>query len=314
MGTKTEVETNKTKTEGESKERKQAVAPGTNACKKRKREKKQEGKYSDDNGEQKRLPSYRSSSYENNYSMATCNVSVEFWCEFGATELKYKHSIPKTLVTQVGQARPNHEASALFLQWIRPILREHEAACRKAAGARCESCGEVAKEILQSPISYLHAEAVCARGRVVILRSEGCEIRARQEMQDTMAEAGEGGGRMGAKQKQGEGLPGLWRDGGARRCSRCQAVAYCSRQHQRRTGSQRQARELVRGSKQRRRGGLKASLTRRNGPCRTNRRFRRPSRNYRAPSPLNATEVRRQAGKRREWRNAWDINKVTENV
>ncbi|KAM4063380.1 MYND finger domain-containing protein [Hirsutella rhossiliensis] len=32
--------------------------------------------------------------------MATCNVSVEFWCEFGATELKYKHSIPKTLVTQ----------------------------------------------------------------------------------------------------------------------------------------------------------------------------------------------------------------------
>ncbi|XP_044718722.1 MYND finger domain-containing protein [Hirsutella rhossiliensis] len=172
--------------------------------------------------------------------MATCNVSVEFWCEFGATELKYKHSIPKTLVTQVGQARPNHEGSARFLQWIRPILREHEAACRKAAGVRCESCGGLAKEILQSPISYLHAE----RPFVLVVVSsfcgqEGCEIRARQEMQDTMAEAGQADGSMGAKQMQGqdaqsteEGLPGLWRDGGARRCSRCLAVAYCSRQHQ----------------------------------------------------------------------------------
>ncbi|KAM4064150.1 MYND finger domain-containing protein [Hirsutella rhossiliensis] len=153
--------------------------------------------------------------------MATCNVSVEFWCEFGATELKYKHSIPKTLVTQ----------------WIRPILREHEAACRKAAGVRCESCGGLAKEILQSPISYLHAE----RPFVLVVVSsfcgkEGCEIRTRQEMQDKMAEAGQAGGNKGATQMQGqdaqsteEGLPGLWRDGGARRCSRCLTVAYCSR-------------------------------------------------------------------------------------
>ncbi|KAM4061850.1 MYND finger domain-containing protein [Hirsutella rhossiliensis] len=173
--------------------------------------------------------------------MATCNVSVEFWCEFGATELKYKHSIPKTLVTQVGQARPDDEASALFLQWIRPILREHEAACRKAAGARCESCGEVAKDILQSPISYLHAE----RPFVVVVVSsfcgqEGCEIRARQEMQDTMAEAGQADGSMGAKQMQGQDAQSTegkvcrvcGEMAGARRCSRCLAVAYCSRQHQ----------------------------------------------------------------------------------
>ncbi|KAM4063269.1 MYND finger domain-containing protein [Hirsutella rhossiliensis] len=150
--------------------------------------------------------------------MATCNVSVEFWCEFGATELKYKHSIPKTLVTQVGQARPNHEASALFLQWIRPILREHEAACRKAAGARCESCGEVAKDILQSPISYLHAEAVCARGRVVILRRTEAWAQSKCK------------GRMHRAQRKVCRVCGEM--AGARRCSRCLAVAYCSRQHQ----------------------------------------------------------------------------------
>ncbi|KAM4067861.1 MYND finger domain-containing protein [Hirsutella rhossiliensis] len=154
--------------------------------------------------------------------MATCNVSVEFWCEFGATELKYKHSIPKTLVTQVGQARPNHAASALFLQWIRPILREHEAARFYRARYRTYT---------QRPFVLVVVSSFCGK--------EGCEIRTRQEMQDTMAEAGQAGGNKGATQMQGqdaqsteEGLPGLWRDGGARRCSRCLTVAYCSRQHQ----------------------------------------------------------------------------------
>ncbi|KAM4063889.1 MYND finger domain-containing protein [Hirsutella rhossiliensis] len=61
--------------------------------------------------------------------MATCNVSVEFWCEFGATELKYKHSIPKTLVTQ----------DALSTEG--KVCR----VCREIAGARrCSRCLAVA--------------------------------------------------------------------------------------------------------------------------------------------------------------------------
>ncbi|KAM4061382.1 MYND finger domain-containing protein [Hirsutella rhossiliensis] len=155
--------------------------------------------------------------------MATCNVSVEFWCEFGATELKYKHSIPKTLVTQVGQARPDDEASALFLQWIRPILREHEAATFYRARYRT---------YMQRPFVVVVVSSFCGQ--------EGCEIRARQEMQDTMAEAGQADGSMGAKQMQGQDAQSTegkvcrvcGEMAGARRCSRCLAVAYCSRQHQ----------------------------------------------------------------------------------
>ncbi|KAM4065590.1 MYND finger domain-containing protein [Hirsutella rhossiliensis] len=162
--------------------------------------------------------------------MATCNVSVEFWCEFGATELKYKHSIPKTLVTQctvptVDKADPTGARGSVS----------------EGSRVRCESCGGLAKEILQSPISYLHAE----RPFVLVVVSsfcgkEGCEIRTRQEMQDTMAEAGQAGGNKGATQMQGQDAQSTegkvcrvcGEMAGARRCSRCLTVAYCSRQHQ----------------------------------------------------------------------------------
>ncbi|KAM4056485.1 MYND finger domain-containing protein [Hirsutella rhossiliensis] len=133
--------------------------------------------------------------------MATRTISVKLWCDFGATELEYRHSIPETLVTQAGRAQPSSEDGRRFLQWIGPILREHEAACRKAAEAYCESCSKLAKDILQSPMSFLHAETPFVL--VVVSWScgqEECEITMRQEMQDTVAEMGKADRSTGPKE------------------------------------------------------------------------------------------------------------------
>lgn len=173
--------------------------------------------------------------------MANRTVSVKFWCDFGATELEYRHSIPKTLIMQAGRAQPSSEYSRRFLEWIGPIFKEHEASCRKIAEAYCEGCSNPAKDILQSPMSFLHAETPF----VLVVVSwfcgqEECEIRMREEMQDTVAGMGKTDRSTGPRQKQGqepESTEGKvcrvsGETAGARWCSRCQAVAYCGREHQ----------------------------------------------------------------------------------
>ncbi|KAM4064181.1 MYND finger domain-containing protein [Hirsutella rhossiliensis] len=156
--------------------------------------------------------------------MATCNVSVEFWCEFGATELKYKHSIPKTLVTQ----------------WIRPILREHEAACRKAAGCAARAAADSQRRFYRARYrTYTQRGRLCSwscrrsaakkdaklgRGRKCRTRwqrrGRRAETRARRKCKGRMRRA------------QRKVCRGCGEMAGARRCSRCLTVAYCSRQHQ----------------------------------------------------------------------------------
>lgn len=62
-------------------------------------------------------------------------------------------------------------------------------ACGNASGKFCECCGRFTTDILQSPVSLLHADqpriivcvaALCVKGQ--------CEIEMRQEMQTMMQE------------------------------------------------------------------------------------------------------------------------------
>ncbi|PHH84126.1 hypothetical protein CDD83_2438 [Cordyceps sp. RAO-2017] len=55
--------------------------------------------------------------------MATCNVFVEFWREFGATELKYKRSIPKQPVRAIVKELASTE-SGVEAPSLRRILRD----------------------------------------------------------------------------------------------------------------------------------------------------------------------------------------------
>lgn len=55
----------------------------------------------------------------------TMNDSLRIQCEEGDDELKFIHNIPS--------------GGSLLLTVIRPILKEHEAACRAASKGFCES-------------------------------------------------------------------------------------------------------------------------------------------------------------------------------
>ncbi|KAM4061623.1 hypothetical protein HRG_013255 [Hirsutella rhossiliensis] len=121
--------------------------------------------------------------------MAMSTVRVEFICQFGARQLIHNHSIPRSLVTEANGAGGDAEYNERFTQSMMPLMKEHESACRSASGAFCECCGRFATDILQSPISMLHADearivvwvtSLCGRGQ--------CEVEMRQEMQLVMGE------------------------------------------------------------------------------------------------------------------------------
>ncbi|KAK3364012.1 hypothetical protein B0T25DRAFT_528970 [Lasiosphaeria hispida] len=104
--------------------------------------------------------------------MDTRPIRFEFQREEGADGLKFIHNIP------VGLVNPE----ALAAQMIRPILKEHEAACRAASKGICENCGQPSVGVLQTPMSWLHhAEDPC--------REWECEAQVRQSVEEMIAEA-----------------------------------------------------------------------------------------------------------------------------
>jgi len=168
--------------------------------------------------------------------MATCPVRFEFYC--GEEELKYIHTIPRSLVAAGGQAAQHVEYSDLFVRVLEPIMKEHDAACVAASNTLCENCGSPRTTALQSPMSWLHkvddpfvavwVNPVCGKGK--------CEIQIRQEVQDMMSElVGEGSGRGGSEPRASVEVircKVCGKTDAIKRCGRCRVVGYCGKEHQ----------------------------------------------------------------------------------
>jgi hypothetical protein len=124
--------------------------------------------------------------------MASRTVRFEFHCDNAPEKLTYTHNIPGSLVTvdaQVAQNDPRYVSRSLGA--ILPIMKEHEAACRKASNPRCGNCGSPTAKVLQTPMSWLHIVEnpfVCVWVNAVCGKDE-CEMQTRQEIQAMMAEA-----------------------------------------------------------------------------------------------------------------------------
>ena len=171
--------------------------------------------------------------------MATCPVRFDFQTDLQGT-LKYIRNIPRSLVTsnaQVTQHDPEYIRN--FLAAIRPIMLEHEAACRAASNPKCQNCGSPTVQVLQTPMSWLHIvdePFINVLVNPVCDKSE-CEMRTRQEIQDMMAEVT--AEVQGAEESTGtlkntvEILPCkvCGETTKTKRCTWCKVVAYCGKEH-----------------------------------------------------------------------------------
>jgi hypothetical protein len=168
--------------------------------------------------------------------MAICPVRFEFYC--GEEELKYIHSIPRSLITAGDQDAQDAGYSNLFVRAVEPIMKEHAAACVAASNGLCENCGSPRITALQTPMSWLHkvddpfvavwVNPMCGKGK--------CEIQIRQEVQGMMSELmGGGAGRSGSEPRASlEVIPCkvCGKTDAIKRCGRCMVVGYCGKEHQ----------------------------------------------------------------------------------
>src|SRR5438045_4158701 len=120
--------------------------------------------------------------------MATCPVRFEFQTELQGT-LRYVHNVPRGLITpnaQGAQRDPEHIKN--FVSTIQPIMKEHEVACLAASNPKCQCCGSPTFTVLQSPMSWLHKvdDPFVVVWVNPVCNKKECEIRARQQIQDTM--------------------------------------------------------------------------------------------------------------------------------
>ena len=172
--------------------------------------------------------------------MATCRVRFNIQTDLQGT-LKYVHNIPRSLVTpnaQVMQRDPEYIKN--FVAAIRPIMLEHEAACRAASVPKCRSCGSSTVKVLQTPMSWLHIvdePFINVLVNPVCDKSE-CKVRTQQQILDMMAE-------VTAEVQEAEELYGILRNTveilpckvcgeteNTKRCARCKVVVYCGKEHQ----------------------------------------------------------------------------------
>jgi hypothetical protein len=169
--------------------------------------------------------------------MATCPVRFTFYC--GEKELNYIHNVPRNLVAVGAQAAPKDAGYAsLFVNTLKSIIKEHEAACLANSNVFCENCGSLRVTALQTPMSWLQivedpfvaiwVNPVCGKGE--------CEIQVRQQVQEMMVEVvAEGQGRRASGPSTSVEIMACRICGkteGTMRCGRCKVTAYCGRDHQ----------------------------------------------------------------------------------
>ncbi|KAH7110451.1 hypothetical protein EDB81DRAFT_927018 [Dactylonectria macrodidyma] len=171
--------------------------------------------------------------------MATCPVRFEFHCERAPAKLKYIHNIPRSLVTADAQAA-QEDAGYInrFVDALRPIMKEHEAACRAASNTLCGNCGSPTVTVLQTPMSWVHivedpfvaiwANPVCGKGQ--------CEIQIRKQVEDMMSVVVREGQGRGASESSASmeimSCKICGKTEATNRCGRCKVVAYCGKEHQ----------------------------------------------------------------------------------
>ena len=165
------------------------------------------------------------------YETSKRDVTFDFICH-GQREqtLSFVHALPSSLIVKDPYMTDPSYAQR-FVAAVRPILGQHYAACKSASASECGPCGKPAKEVLQTPNSYLHlvddprvisfVTAVCGKHE--------CEMQARREIQMAQYHAlGEESG------KQAEHM--LCRTcheaGDIKKCGRCGVVGYCSKECQ----------------------------------------------------------------------------------
>lgn len=170
--------------------------------------------------------------------MGSQRIRVRFFLEPTDEELSFAQDVPSRLVLDAATASVNPDYMKLFLATLKPILKQHEVVCKDASGPACGICGEATKEILQTPMSWLHHKSDPFIGVWVSpLCSKGaCEFAARREITGIMS--GLGGNVMGSGFSTAtEILFCKWCGSTQqiKKCGACQMVGYCSKEHQKRS-------------------------------------------------------------------------------
>lgn len=171
--------------------------------------------------------------------MATQAVRFEFHCMETDGKLRVVHEIPRSLLNvDTRLAQSDAEYQQRFADALRPIFKEHEPACKAMSGPSCANCGSPTVKALQTTQSWLHRP-----GDPMVLvwvypacGEEHCRTQILQASLEVTAEANE--------ERERRNLPGpttsykvahcnvCRKTEGVKWCSRCSAVAYCGKDHQ----------------------------------------------------------------------------------
>ena len=168
--------------------------------------------------------------------MATCPVRFEFYC--GEEELKFAHNVSRDLVNVRAQAAQKDARYAkLFISTLKPIIKEHEAACLANSNVFCENCGLLRVTALQTPMSWLQIveDPFVAIWVNPVYGKGECETQIRQQVQEMMTEV------MAEGQDQRVSGPSTsveimayricGKTEGTMRCGRCKVAVYCGTEH-----------------------------------------------------------------------------------
>ncbi|KAH6984448.1 hypothetical protein BKA56DRAFT_654850 [Ilyonectria sp. MPI-CAGE-AT-0026] len=162
--------------------------------------------------------------------MATCPVRFQFSCDNVPEGLNFTHEIPKSLVRPLSHVQQDDSYNYRFQCAVLPFLKTHEPACRAASNPFCGICGSPIASVLQTPMSFLHNEGDPYIGVLVssVCGKDECESQTRLAIQEEMLEIGAGA----EARVEATVCAVCGKMEGIKKCGRCKAVAYCSKDHQ----------------------------------------------------------------------------------
>ena len=168
--------------------------------------------------------------------MATCPVRFHFACDLEPCKLHFIHNVPRSLIRADAPKDPEYTNS--FVNAVMPITLEHYAVCYTASDTKCVNCRAPTAKVLQTPISWLHIDCspfVRVHVNPVFGKAQ-CEMVTRQQISTMIYEVVQEHRPGGAAGAAGpiELIPCkiCGQLDGVKKCTRCKAVAYCGKEHQ----------------------------------------------------------------------------------
>ena len=144
------------------------------------------------------------------------------------THLEYTHPVPTFLCTPSPSQRGSKQYLDAFVDVVSIINAQHHEECMAKITTPCVICGKPAKDLVKSPMSYLHlAQPMVTIQTSQICGDKRCEMRVRTQLGEMQKQIVEGGTDFNGAVFEGMSCETCGKPN-AKRCVGCGQVAYCN--------------------------------------------------------------------------------------